>query len=931
VLRFRIILGVPMQTAGSSTRTLRFSVFEVDLRAAEVRKHGVRIKLQDQPFRILSCLLEHPGDLVTREELREELWHDHTFVDFDRSLNKAMAKLRSALGDSAESPRYIETVPRHGYRLLVSVAYGQDGEAQEQPAFGQFQTEKLPGKAEHFSATAETPEPGLEKPAQLFYSLTEGWSFSLLMAVIVTLVVLAGVVSLHVKQPPIFGSPVAAVNLRRSVAVLGFQNLSGDPGDSWLSTAFSDWLATELSAGEQLRTVPAENIARMKMELSLPDLDSLGPDSLSRIHKNLGTDLVVAGSYAMLGASANGAIRLDLRLLDARNGDVLFATSESGTQANLFDLVSRAGQSLRETLGIRNVTRAEAVEVASALPSNPEAARLYTEGLSKLRVFDALDAQSSLTRAVAAEPGYALSHSALASAWAQLGYDQNAIAEAKKAFELSGSLSRADRLQVEGQYRELSHDWEKALEIYQALFKFFPDNPDYGLGLAHAQIRASKWKDALDTIATLRALPAPLRDDPRIDLAEGDAARSLGDMKRAEAAMTRAGEKARTSGALLLLARARLNQAWLDENLGRVDEVNKAVNEARQLYLASHDRTGVSDAATIEAIALEIQGQYLPAQDKYEESLKILSDAGNEQGAANEHDNIADIQFYLGNLPGARKSYEEALATYQKMNDDDGVALAKIGLGDMHLVQGELGEAKRKYEESLAICRQIGDRDREADALQGLGQELRMEGDSEGAWRAESTAREIAKEVGDVTPEAEAQLHLAELLLDQGKSAEAAKRAHEAADLLGKAKAMRGEAMADLVFAKLDLAQGDLADAKQQVGGALRFAERSHDKQIGLSAQIMDARIQTISRSRSQTGEGITQLNNLAAQAKAGGYLLSFLEARLAIGKAELELPLREGGRTQLMEVRTEAAKQGVRLIAQKADAALHYQASHNK
>jgi len=94
-----------MHTLESATRTLRFSVFEVDLRAAELRKHGVRIKLQDQPFRILSRLLENHGDIVTREELRQDLWHDHTFVDFDRSLNKAMAKLRSALGDSGDTSK----------------------------------------------------------------------------------------------------------------------------------------------------------------------------------------------------------------------------------------------------------------------------------------------------------------------------------------------------------------------------------------------------------------------------------------------------------------------------------------------------------------------------------------------------------------------------------------------------------------------------------------------------------------------------------------------------------------------------------------------------------------------------------------------------------------------------------------------------------
>src|SRR5256885_12020246 len=107
-----------MQGTGSGPRTRRFGVFEVDLRAAELRKRGIRIKLQEQPFQILSLLLEHPGEVVTREELRQKLWPAHTFVDFDRSLNKAMTKLRGALGDSAESPRYVETIPRHGYRFL---------------------------------------------------------------------------------------------------------------------------------------------------------------------------------------------------------------------------------------------------------------------------------------------------------------------------------------------------------------------------------------------------------------------------------------------------------------------------------------------------------------------------------------------------------------------------------------------------------------------------------------------------------------------------------------------------------------------------------------------------------------------------------------------------------------------------------------------
>jgi TolB-like protein len=107
-----------MQSASSGSQTIRFGTFELDVQAGELRSQGVRVRLQDQPLRILEMLLEHPGQVVTREELRERLWPSNSFVDFDHGLNKAINKLREALGDSAENPRYIETLARRGYRFL---------------------------------------------------------------------------------------------------------------------------------------------------------------------------------------------------------------------------------------------------------------------------------------------------------------------------------------------------------------------------------------------------------------------------------------------------------------------------------------------------------------------------------------------------------------------------------------------------------------------------------------------------------------------------------------------------------------------------------------------------------------------------------------------------------------------------------------------
>src|SRR5271167_9757 len=114
----------PAMEAPLRTRKTRFGAFEVDLHSGEVYKHGIRLKLQDQPFRVLALLLERPGDMVTREELHQRLWPADTFADFDTGLNSAIKKLRDVLGDSAEEPRYIETLPRRGYRFIAQVENG---------------------------------------------------------------------------------------------------------------------------------------------------------------------------------------------------------------------------------------------------------------------------------------------------------------------------------------------------------------------------------------------------------------------------------------------------------------------------------------------------------------------------------------------------------------------------------------------------------------------------------------------------------------------------------------------------------------------------------------------------------------------------------------------------------------------------------------
>jgi eukaryotic-like serine/threonine-protein kinase len=918
MLTFAESVGVVMQVADSGLRTRSFGAFEVDLKSAELRKHGIRIKLQEQPFQILAFLMEHAGDVVTRDELRQKLWAEHTFVDFDRSLNKAMTKLRSALGDSAESPRYIETVPRHGYRFLAEVHAHRD------ELHGISASQVYSAASLDVPLQALTPSGGrLERALHAsYFAIPHRRRRNYTIAAAGLAAILATLGYLQIKQFVVHGVSPAAPYARRSVAVLGFKNLSGDAQEAWLSTALSDWLMTELTAGEQLRAIPAEGVIRMKMELSLPDVDSLGKETLSRIRKNLGTDYVVVGSYAELGAESDGQIRLDLRLQDTQSGETVGTFSESGTEAHLLDLVSRTGEHLREKLGVRAVTKEEAAEVAIAVPSRAETAKLYSEGLAKLRIFDALTARELLTKAVTQEPDYAPSHAALATTLLHLGYDSQAVAEAKKAFDLSANLSRAERLLVEGRYREVSRDWDRAIEIYRALFDFFPDNLEYGLDLTRTEIDANKWKDALATVAALRALAAPLRDDPRIDLAENDAARSLGDTKRAEAALSRAAEKARAAGASLLLAKARREQAWLFENSGREDQVEAAVAEAKQLYVAAHDQLGVAAVATLEAIALERQGDYLGAKQKYEESLVIYRASGNKVSLGAEYDNLGDILLYLGDTAQAQRSYGQALTTYRDIGDKNGVALAKIGLGDVFLVLGRLSEAREMYQDALEICRQLGSRNRQAVALAGLGRVQQLEGATEDARKKEIEAVAMLEEVGNMSEAERVRMQMAELLLKTGKSFEAGETARRSINILEEKKAGRSAAIAKLVLAQALLAQGKIAEARPIAEQVMNVARRSRDQELQLRSETVAAHIDGVSGNSPDMTNSIRRLNRIISTAAESSFVEVAFEARLVAGELEIRGD-RETSGARLQRLENDSSQSGYLLIARRASAAL--------
>ncbi len=755
-------------------------------------------------------------------------------------------------------------------------------------------------------------------------------------------------------------SPVGMMTPRRAVAVLGFKNLSGRPESAWLSTAFSEMLGSELAAGGKLRMVPGENVTRMKIDLALPEAESFTPDTLNRIRANLGTDLVILGSYAALGKESGGQLRLDLRLQDAISGDIIAAVGETGAEAKLFDLVAQAGTRLRERLGVAGLSEAEAATLRASQTSNQKAERLYIEGLQKLRRYDALAARELLEQAVAADPNYPLAHTALASAWASLGYDLKARESAKKAFDLSAQLSREEHLSIEARYRETIREWGKAIEIHRTLFTFFPDNLEYGLRLAGAQNSAGQNKESLATHQALRQLPPPSPDDPRIDVGEAATAESLGDHKMQLAAATRAVEKGQKQGAKFIVGRALNLKAWALHNLGEEDQAIATANEARQIFATVGDRRGMSTAlnnigvvrqqrsefeeakrAYNESLALRreigwqigisttlnnlaivfnLEGRLGEALKMYQESLTIAREISNRDAIALAQHNIGIILKLQGKFAEAKKSFEEGLVIGRELDSKVRIAYALLGLEQLASLQGNLAEARRLGEESLAICRQSGYKSLTAQLLSDLGSVMLTQGDLTGARQHHEEALSIRNQLGHKGVATETRLHLADLSIEEGRPAEAEAPAREAIEYFRSQKLSDEEGLGLTVLARSLLVQGKTSEAQQAIVRAVDLVQKSEGRSAQLWIAIIHARVRSAS---GRNGEAVRGLELTLAEVRKSGLVRLQFEARLALGEIELNSDRQSAGRARLVALETEAKTTGFGLIARKAAVAL--------
>jgi eukaryotic-like serine/threonine-protein kinase len=676
----------------------------------------------------------------------------------------------------------------------------------------------------------------------------------------------------------------------------------------------------------------------------------------------LSSDTLVLGSYTIIGNPGRGQIRLDIRVQDARTGEMLTEVAEIGGAQDLFRLVSRVGAKLRDRLEVPPLEDTDEASILASLPLDPDAARFYALGLGKLRQFDALAAKDLLQQATQADPKFSLGHAMLARAWSQLGYEQKRREEAKKALDLASDLPRADHMLVEGEYYDSVGNQEQAASVYHALYELFPDNVEYGLRFVNAEIMSGNASQALEALHQLRALPAPASADPRIDLAES---RAIKVNKPASLALVRnALNKASTQGKTTVYALARKEECM---NLLYGDQPKQAVpvcEDAYNIFLATGNRASAADAMRLIADRYGAEGHYEEAIATYERALTLLNGLGEhaktgavynnmaidyanegkldraeqlyqqakyhfeQSGDSNNSSiavtNIADILYLQGNLQGAEKMYKQALdMTTALDHGDPGYLLSRIA--DLELSQGRLKDAELHARQAIDSMRPIqGGYQYLTGAMIELGDVLEAKGDLVGARsQFEQTVPTREKmEAADLA--AESRVEIAALSIEEGHPEQAEPLLRSAIAEFEKEKGDPDASSAYTHLSRALLVQGKVDEARAAVEQAIKLSGTSSDPALKLPAAIQEARVEMAGASRGSIGSSpaAQHLRAAIATARKLGYYNLETEARLAMAELQLKINATDG-RVLLTTLVSEARGRGLELMARRAESAL--------
>ncbi len=509
---------------------------------------------------------------------------------------------------------------------------------------------------------------------------------------------------------------------------------------------------------------------------------------------------------------------------------------------------------------------------------------------------------------------------------------------------------------IEGHYRETTQEEEKSLEVYRTLFALHPDNLEYGLRLAGSQVRLGKSQEALATLELLRKLPPPERDDPRIDLDEGNAASSISNWQRAQDATQRAIKKGNESGARLIVAAALSSEGWWYWMQGKTDQAMAASEQAADIYASVGDLDSRAVVLNFIAFLLSERGDIAGAEKMWREARNMHAKTGNDALFA-DLINLADANDWQGNLKEAMESLQQALAFSRKLEDKYAESVSLLSIGDMLARQGDPRGARQFYEKSLEVCRESkksgnmsnclswfaspfadqGDLPRAQSLLQ---ENLELSGKSESKGDMASALRDFSEllvkksqltearakceqalsihtQLGEANGVAWDRLGLAALSIEEGRSGDAEATARAAMEAFQKQKSVRAEVFAHTLLARALLMEGKLKEATTEIDQAKALWEKHRDFNQHFDVGIVSAQILAQSH---DPAEAEKQLNLLLDESTRDGLVNYQFEIRLALGEIEMKSGKTASGMARLKSLGRDASTKGFLLIARKAN-----------
>ena len=444
---------------------VKFGLFEVDLQTGEVRKAGMRQKLVGHPVKVLQALLERPHEIVTREELRQRLWPENTFVDYDLALRKAVNRLREVLGDSTESPRFIETIPRSGYRFIGAVEATQP--------------EPVP-------STAATPK-----------NNSVPWKVVIALLAVATILVAVNTGKLRTR---IFAKSNAPEI--RSIAVLPLDNLSKDPGQDYFSDGVTDALTTELAQIGALRVISRTSALHFKGTR----------ETLPEIGHELNVDAIVEGSVTR----SENRVRITAQLIDTRTDRHLWAKAYERESKDVLFMQDELARDIAAEIRV-HLTPVERTRLADARPVNPEAHEAYLKGryfYEKLSIPDFRQALTYFEQAVKLDEHYAPAYVGVASSYKELGnwgalspteVASHAREAVQEALVLDDSFAEAHAVLGHIHF-EWDWDWPAAEREYKRAFELGPASTDARIQYAVYLSAMGRHDEAVAVMEEARSL-----------------------------------------------------------------------------------------------------------------------------------------------------------------------------------------------------------------------------------------------------------------------------------------------------------------------------------------------------------------------------------------------------------------------------------------